>query len=83
MSQRQPKKGSLSKKYKNVIEQDMYELQKKRECLSNLTPNVIEEVHFKIELIHYLKAELANTKAELAFLKQAEQKDASNNAHTK
>jgi hypothetical protein len=76
MRQKQPKKGSLSKKYKNVIEQDMYELQKKRECLSNSTPNIIEEVHYKIELIHYLTAELANTKAELASLKQAEQKEA-------
>jgi len=71
MSQRHPKKQTLSKKYKNEIEKDLYDLQKKREGLSKSAPNVVEEIRFKIELINYLTAELANTKAELELLRES------------
>jgi len=71
MSQNTRRKESLSKKYNEKIEQDLDELKKRRKCLGNLTPSVVEEIRYKIELINYLTAELENTKAELSLLKQS------------
>lgn len=63
-------KEALSRKYLKEKNQDSYELRKKRELLGDLTFAKVEEIRFKIELINYLKAELANVKEELSLLKQ-------------
>jgi len=62
---------ALKKKYLKEIEQDLDELKKKQHQFRNKTFTKEEEIRFTIELIKYLTAELANTKAELALLKQS------------
>jgi len=73
MSESNVARQALRKKYQTEIEQDLEELQKKQACLDNIKVGRAEEIHFKIELIKYLTAELANTKAELMLLKQQRQ----------
>ena len=61
------------KKYLKEIVQDLDDL-KKRQMPSPSLENIIfdkeKEIRFKIDLINYLTAELANTKEELELLKK-------------
>ncbi|MGA3111525.1 MAG: hypothetical protein ABSE15_05760 [Candidatus Bathyarchaeia archaeon] len=61
------------KKYLKEIVQDLDDL-KKRQVPSPSLENIIfdkeKEIRFKIDLINYLTAELANTKEELELLKK-------------
>ncbi|MGD0646297.1 MAG: hypothetical protein ABSA75_15500 [Candidatus Bathyarchaeia archaeon] len=72
ISENNVKKEALRKKYLKDIEQDLDELKKKQPQSHSLrTSDKEAEIRFKIELIEYLTAELANTKAELMRLKQS------------
>ncbi|HYA77391.1 MAG TPA: hypothetical protein VEF91_01620 [Verrucomicrobiae bacterium] len=74
MSENDVTKEALRKKYLKDIEQDLDELKKKQtqsQSLRNITSGKEKEIRFKIELIEYLTAELANTKAELWLLKKS------------
>jgi len=67
-------KEALKKECQKEIEQDLEELRKKRTNLKKPAFSQTEEIRFTIELIKYLTAELANTKAELLLLKQQTKK---------
>ena len=74
MSENDVTREALRKKYLKDIEQDLDELKKKQtrsQSLINITSGKEKEIRFKIELIEYLTAELANTKAELWLLKKS------------
>jgi hypothetical protein len=61
------------KKYVKEIVQDLDDLKKRQmpsPSLENLIFDKEKEIRFKIDLINYLTAELANTKEELALLKK-------------
>ncbi len=74
MSKNNVTKEALRKEYLKKIEQDLDELKKKQtqsQSPENVTFDKEKEIRFTIELIKYLSAELANTKAELWLLKQS------------
>ncbi|MGD0204417.1 MAG: hypothetical protein ABSC20_11000 [Candidatus Bathyarchaeia archaeon] len=74
MSENNVTKEALRKKYLKKIEQDLDELKKNQtqsQSPENITFDKEKEIGFTIELIKYLTAELANTKAELWLLKQS------------
>jgi hypothetical protein len=72
MSENNVTKEALREKYLKKIEQDLDELKKKQtQSPENITFDKEKEISFTIELIKYLTAELANTKAELWLLKQS------------
>ena len=74
MSENNVTKEALRKKYLKKIEQDLDELKKNQtrsQSLRNIPSDKEAEIRFTIELIKYLTAELANTKAELWLLKQS------------
>jgi hypothetical protein len=76
MSENNVTKEALREKYLKKIEQDLDELKKNQtqsqsQSPENITFDKEKEINFTIELIKYLTAELANTKAELWLLKQS------------
>jgi hypothetical protein len=76
MSENNVTKEALREKYLKKIEQDLDELKKNQtrsqsQSPENITFDKEKEIGFTIELIKYLTAELANTKAELWLLKQS------------
>jgi hypothetical protein len=71
MSEKNATKETSSRKYLKEKNLNSDELRKKRDLLDDVTYDKVEEIRFKIELINYLAAELANVKAELSFLKQS------------
>ena len=74
MSENNVIKEALRKKYLKEIQQDLDELKKKQtrsQSPKNITSDEVAEIRFKIELIEYLTAELANAKADLEFLKKS------------
>jgi hypothetical protein len=75
MSENNATKETSSRKYLKEKNLDSDELRKKRDLLDHVTFDKVEEIRFKIELINYLAAELANVKAELYFLKQSRKQD--------
>ena len=80
MSETNPAKQALKEKYQKEIEQDLESLRKKQtrsQSSRDVAFEKVEELHLKIELIKYLTAELANTKAELYLLKQSAKKQSS------
>jgi len=67
------KKKTLKKKYSKEMRQNSDDSKKKQiqsQSLEKVIFDKEKEIRFTIELIKYLKAELENTKAELAVLKQ-------------
>ena len=72
MSKNKVTKEALRKKYLKKIEQDLDKLKKNQtQSPGNITFDKEKEIRFTLELIKYLTAELANTKAELWRLKQS------------
>jgi len=74
MSENNVIKEALRKKYLKDIVQDLDELRKKQtwsQSPKNITSHKVAEIRFKIELIEYLTAELANAKADLELLKRS------------
>ena len=72
LSQGSITREELRKKYLKKIEQDLDELKKNQiQSSENIKFEKEKEIRFTIELIKYLSAELANTKAELWLLKQS------------
>ena len=73
MSENAVAKKTPKKKYLKEIGQDLDDLKKKRipsQSIENKIFDKEKEIRFKIDLINYLTAELANTKEELALLKK-------------
>ena len=72
MSKNKVTKEALRKKYLKKIEHDLDKLKKNQtQSPGNIRFDKEKEIRFTLELIRYLTAELANTKAELWLLKQS------------
>ena len=74
MTENKVAKKSSRKKYVKEIEEELDDLDKKKnqfQSNENATKNKVEQIRFTVELIKYLTAELENAKAELALLKQS------------
>jgi hypothetical protein len=73
MSENNVAKKARRKKYPKETAQDLDDLKKNQipsQSLENKIFDKEKEIRFTIELIKYLTVELANTKAELALLKE-------------
>ena len=74
MSENKLAKQALKEKYQKEIEHNLDDLKKKQappQPARGEAFEKVEEVRLTIELIKYLTAELANTKAELFLLKKS------------
>jgi hypothetical protein len=73
MSENNAEKKTRRKKYPKKVGQDLDDLKKDQIQSQSLESKIFDkekEIRFTIELIKYLTVELANTKAELALLKE-------------